>query len=407
MADAALIRALDQSDIPAALDLISAQWPEIPRACQEQMIRQDPWRRRQRSFGAFVGGRLIAHARVHHRPIRLGQAELNMTGVCEVVTHPDHRRRGLGHAVLKAALEWLQGAGAHFVMLYTGVNPFYEKLGWGTIRQPRQCIRILEVPRLGSGRHPVSHVPIEANLSDLAAIYDQSCGRHPIGLVRTPEYWQSWPRWAKGNLWFGLLGDTWTVAWDEGRPVAYGGVQYSLASGKTMSVVEACCQPEHEDALWDVCDDLLERCRATACESVELNLPADHPLVARLASLGEESPDTSGMAKIVDLRGMFEALRPVLVARSAALPRPLRVRVESPVDRVTLAVEPGSVAFADCPEAAMARFTSAGLASLLLGFLPAAELAEAGDIRTEPDVLEVLDVLFPCLDSHYWQIDHF
>ena len=51
--------------------------------------------------------------------------------------------------------------------------------------------------------------------------------------------------------------------------------------------------------------------------------------------------------------------------------------------------------------------STAGLASLLLGYRSAAELARAGEIEAAAPTLELLDVLFPCLRSHYWQIDHF
>ncbi|WBV43073.1 GNAT family N-acetyltransferase [Pseudoroseomonas cervicalis] len=52
-----------------------------------------------------------------------------------VVTHADWRRRGLGHAVLRAALERARGEGCYKVMLATGSkNPgtlrFYETAGF-------------------------------------------------------------------------------------------------------------------------------------------------------------------------------------------------------------------------------------------------------------------------------------
>ena len=56
-------------------------------------------------------------------------------GVIEnVVTHPDHRRQGLGHAVLRAALDAAWAAGCYKVALATGSRQegtlhFYEKAG--------------------------------------------------------------------------------------------------------------------------------------------------------------------------------------------------------------------------------------------------------------------------------------
>jgi predicted acetyltransferase len=407
MADSPAIRALDESDVQAALDLICQQWPDIPRACQEQMIRQDPWRERQRSFGAFLDDRLVAHARFHHRPVRLGKARLRMTGVCEVVTHPDYRRRGLGHSVLKAALDWMRAQGQHFVTLYTGVNPFYEKLGWGTIREPRYYLPAAGVPRLGEGRYRIGRVRVAETPREFASLYEQSCGRHPISLLRTGEYWRRWPRWAPGNLWFGLLDDAWTVAFEGDRIAAYGGIQRSLVDGGAISIVEACAHPDHQDALLDVHDDLAARCRDAGCESVDLNLPCDHPLVALLAPHGDRGVNTTGMVRVIDLPGMLEALRPELEERSRSLPAPVRVRLGSPVAAATIAAEPGSVSIEDESEDSRARLTPAGLASMVLGFLPVSELGAAGEIDAEPVTMAALEVLFPDLHSHYWQIDHF
>jgi len=38
------VRQLGEQDLPAALDLVCSQWPEIPRDSQEWMARHDPWR---------------------------------------------------------------------------------------------------------------------------------------------------------------------------------------------------------------------------------------------------------------------------------------------------------------------------------------------------------------------------
>ena len=149
------------------------------------------------------------------------------------------------------------------------------------------------------------------------------------------------------------------------------------------------------------------RCRDAGCESVDLNLPCDHPLVGRLAPHGHRGVNTTGMVRVIDLAGMLEALRPELEERSRSLAAPVRVRLESPVAAASIAAEPGSVSIDNGSAASRARFTPAGLGSMLLGFLPVSELAAAGEIEAEPATMEALDVLFPDLHSHYWQIDHF
>ncbi len=405
--DDAAVRPLGDEDIPAALDLIRLAWPEIPRGAQENMIRRDPWRADQRSFGAFVGERLVSHARFHYRPVRCGRAVLDMSGVCEVTTHPGFRRRGLGHRVLRAALDWLRSMHRHFVMLYTGVNPFYSPLGWGTIDVPICYLPLAAVPRLGRGAYRVSRLPATESAAVLPEIYDQTCGRHPISLLRSPDYWQRWPLWAEDNLWFGLLDNEWSVAWSEQRVVAYGGLNWSLRRQGSLSIHEACALPGHEDALFDVFDDLVERSRAASGAPLELNLPGDHPLVTHLEDISERAANTSAMIQILDLKALVEGLRPEIERRTTMLKGSTRLRLNSPSGGATIAAGPGKIAISDGGADAVVDFTAAGLASLVLGFRSAADLRSAGEMTAPAEAQETLGVLFPCLHTHYWQIDHF
>jgi predicted acetyltransferase len=405
--DCAAVRPLTDEDIPAALDLIRLAWPEIPRQAQEEMIRRDPWRADQRSFGAFVGEHLVSHARFHYRPVRCGSVVLDMSGVCEVTTHPDFRRRGLGHRVLRAALDWMRSVGRHFVTLYTSVNAFYAPLGWGTIDVPMHYLPLAAAPRLGRGSYRVTRLPATESGAALADIYAQSCGRRPISLIRTPEYWQQWPHWAKDNLWFGLLDNEWSVAWSEQRVVAHGGINWSLQRKGTPSIHEACALPGHEDALLDVFDDLVERSRAASEAPLELNLPGDHPLVTRLEDAGERSANTSAMIQVLDLMALLQALKPEIERRTTRLKGSARLRLTSPLGSAAMAAAPGEVAISDGDAPATVDCTAAGLASLVLGFRSAADLCDAGEITAPAEAGEALAVLFPCLHTHYWQIDHF
>lgn len=401
------VRQLGEQDLPAALDLIYSQWPEIPRDGQERMVRHDPWRDRQRTFGAFVDGRLVSHARFHYRPLRLGLARLHMVGVCVVVTHPDYRHRGLGHRVMQKALEWMATSQYHCTLLYTGTPSFYAPLGWGRLDEPFYYLPLADVPKLGAERFRLTQLPIADSFPRLAHIFDQSEASHPISLDRTPEYWKAWPRWAAANLWFGLLDDSWTVAWEGDTPVAYGGLQRSILKSTTASVIELCALPGRQEALFDVADALLARARRAGSERLELNLPPDHPLVARLAPLAQRGTDTSAMIRVVDLPGLLHALAPELQRRSAARPQPVSIRLESPLGSASLSASSGAITLGEAAGPPLAEFTPAGLGALLLGFRAASDLHDAGEIQADPETLEALDQLFPHLHSHYWQIDHF
>jgi len=298
----------------------------------------------------------------------------------------------------------MRGARRHFSVLYTGIPAFYARLDWGHVGEGSRHLPAHAAPKLGAGRTCITHIPIEKTPPAFAHIFARSCGQRPISLLRSHAYWRSWPLWGKGNLWFGLLDDQWTVASKDGKIVGYGGIQRSKDS---VAIVEACCLPGHEDVLFDLCDVFVTRCRQAGGELIELDLPSDHPLVARLAPLTKMTLNQSPMVRIIDLPGLIHELRRELDERSLRLSGPVRIRLESSLGSLTLSATPGAVTFDESGEGPRAELTPAGLGSLLLGFRSSVELAKAGEIQAASSTLEVLDLLFPRLNSHYWRIDHF
>lgn len=129
------IRTASTADLDTILDLyqyLHAQDAPMPRAVAEgnlKAITEDP---RLDVFIGEVDGEAVASCYLNIIP--------NLTrggrpyGVIEnVVTHPDHRRRGLGRAILRHALDAAWKADCYKVMLMTG-NPdniaFYEAAGF-------------------------------------------------------------------------------------------------------------------------------------------------------------------------------------------------------------------------------------------------------------------------------------
>ena len=88
----------------------------------------------------------LAHAAVVERTLRVGDWEV-LTGYVEsVATHPDHRGRGLGTAVMErvgAFIDERYGLGG----LSAGIPAFYERIGWQRwqgptfVRRDRELLR--------------------------------------------------------------------------------------------------------------------------------------------------------------------------------------------------------------------------------------------------------------------------
>ena len=119
----ALYRHLHASDTPEASEQVKAKtWQAI---CNNADIRY---------FGVFENSALVASCNITIIP--------NLTRSCQsygvienVVTHEKYRRRGYGHAVLQAALDFAWQHNCYKVMLMTGrldeeTFNFYETAGF-------------------------------------------------------------------------------------------------------------------------------------------------------------------------------------------------------------------------------------------------------------------------------------
>lgn len=85
---------------------------------------------------------LRACAWVTQRTVSVSGREILVAGIRGVVTDPNHRRRGYGRAVMERAQELMRHrADCEFALLFSSVMavPFYENLGWQTIRGPVTC----------------------------------------------------------------------------------------------------------------------------------------------------------------------------------------------------------------------------------------------------------------------------
>lgn len=62
--------------------------------------------------------------------------KLPVTGVGSVAVSPEHRRRGIGEALIRATLREMRQRGDALSMLYSFRGDFYRRFGWGLVEQP-------------------------------------------------------------------------------------------------------------------------------------------------------------------------------------------------------------------------------------------------------------------------------
>ena len=118
--------------ITAIRQLLQAAFPP-----GDDAFTEDDW---EHSLGGihFVGdldGRIVAHASVVEREIRIGDRPYRTGYVEAVATDPSLQGNGHGSRVMTAATEYIRRE-FELGALGTGAHHFYERLGWRTWRGP-------------------------------------------------------------------------------------------------------------------------------------------------------------------------------------------------------------------------------------------------------------------------------
>ncbi len=133
---------------PAFMDWYTSRPGMDPRSCQ----------------AALAGGQLVSSLFLTLARMRLND-DLVLCGIVDtVMTHPDHRRRGLASGLLERAIETMRRAGAHLGLLYTAfVKPpsvpqrLYESLGYSTYELVDRFAK--PPPHAGGSEPPIRTTP--------------------------------------------------------------------------------------------------------------------------------------------------------------------------------------------------------------------------------------------------------
>ena len=75
-------------------------------------------------------GRVVSSVGIYPTEVRTPRGTISVGGINAFVTHPDHRRQGLGGAVLRDAHDRMRASGQHVGLLSTRIQDYYRKFGW-------------------------------------------------------------------------------------------------------------------------------------------------------------------------------------------------------------------------------------------------------------------------------------
>jgi predicted acetyltransferase len=135
--------------------------------------------------GAVVASLVLYPLHAYVRGERLG-----VTGIGSVAVSPEHRRRGVADALLRATLVEMRERGDAWSMLYPFRGEFYRRFGWGLVETPTLLsLPPSALPASDEARH-VRRVRA-TDRAHIQALYDRVVQeRGHFTLARRPAWWE-------------------------------------------------------------------------------------------------------------------------------------------------------------------------------------------------------------------------
>jgi predicted acetyltransferase len=115
--------------------------------------------------------------------------KLPLTGIGSVAVSPEHRRRGVGEATMRAALRELRQRGNHLSALYAFRTSYYRGLGYGVIEHLHQlAVSAANLPPADEGRR-VRRLMLPDRPA-VEALYEKVAQQGHFALARSHEWWE-------------------------------------------------------------------------------------------------------------------------------------------------------------------------------------------------------------------------
>jgi predicted acetyltransferase len=357
-----------------------------------------PWEQVQ----VHVGDELVSWMQTVDVAHRLHGMELTSLGVVGVHTADAHQKQGHMRFMLESALCRAEDRRLMISTLYGEAPDLYHRWGYTTVMPEITTTIATGVAKLAMSSHTVRPAH-EDDWPAMARVYNRSTSSVSGSRVRVPDQWPG-PR---QGTYFGRL-KTWTLIVTDSRDrvVGYGTCDaeltpHSAASGETVQ--EVLVADAHADSL-QVATSLVSAIAAVAVkrrvDEITFHL---HPegTVGRYLANQETTTNVvrpvgrAQMVRISDPNAVLTVLEPHIRQQAALLnpsrPERVAVRTEHGVGYLTLGGRGAS---------RVVRLQTASLAEIIFGYRSATDLRAVHSVRLSRRDAEMLDVLFPPMDSY-------
>jgi predicted acetyltransferase len=336
-----------------------------------------------------------------------------LAGVGSVAVSPEHRRRGVGEACMRAALRELRQRGSHLSALYAFRGSYYRKLGYGVIELVHQLAVAAGnlVPSDEARRVRRLMLPDRGAVETL---YERVATQGHFALARRPEWWSQ-------RLW-GYPGD-WVVYEGKRRGQIEGYLCYDVENSRgpfrlAITLTECvAATPEAHRGLVGYLATLADQ-----VEEIHYAAPVDNTWLALMKTAQNLRPgaeigpfhDTGGigngaMLRLVDVKGALELVPIANGGRGE-----IALEVEDPVITQNartwrVSARDGRLAVGGEPPRRAARLRAPidVLAQIVGGALSPLRAAEVGLVDASGSAAEVAEAWFRARPAFLYQLNAF
>jgi GNAT superfamily N-acetyltransferase len=387
-------RAIRASELEECLDL----WGDVfavGRGYFPSYFYGDPWYKRAYTRVALADGKIVSAIQICERRVRVGEAEIIMGGIGNVATYPDFRGRGYSQRLLWDCAKVMHDRRIDLSVLFTGIQPFYEKALWRSVPQrmfvgkPRLCIPPVDP------KYRVRAWDWDKDMQAVQRVSDAFNAGRPLTTLRTPEYWAGYLPQRFGNP------DSRFVAEFGGEVVGY---MYVNRDADNCWLQEIGYLSEHK-----ACADVLLFTAAglakdVGSQNIRGNLPHEPEILAaidKIADKVEPIEPMGGMFRVTNMHSLSERLLPELNRRAK----------RSPDGAISLDTELGSLRFtvSNGRVTPIARNPIRVPVSQLEFFCLLFGIKGAGELGMSiPDgAAGIINAIFPRQHPVFWGPDHF
>lgn len=188
------IAAIPLLDIGLALDVLETSFPTLSRSFFHSLIARDPAYRPEFSLGIRQGRIVQSFMQIFPRTFLLHGETINIGGIGCVATRKNHRGKGYASALMEHAVRIMRQNAMMGGMLFTTIQPFYERLGWRLLPLFEWDLAVdclFKLPYRPDWNRGLR----KSDYPFLQSIYETMQSRHEGGIVRTEAYWRARESW--------------------------------------------------------------------------------------------------------------------------------------------------------------------------------------------------------------------